>query len=730
MSRTLVKGIVSSALCLALYGCGGGSQSALPPTATSASVTVDEDNAVSFSLSGQANNNGTLSYTVTGQPKNGTISVSGNNVTYTPNQDYFGTDSLTFRVTEGELSSSATVSIDVAPINDAPTAIATNFTMDEDGEYQGQLVGEDVDDTALTFSISERPTNGTLTTADDGSFTYVPNEHYYGEDSFSFVALDSELQSVAATTLITIDSVNDAPVFDQTSTPVALAIETSEVVSIAATDIEDSDLTYRVTSETIKDVDVTNNNDGQLTIAPKNGSWGQHQIQVEVADSVAATDTATITLDISVPDSTATLTEQSLDSNGFQLDAKTFVEHDGFLYHYASSDGDFATSSPNAYQNPYLIKTTPSLEIVETIKLADYLSQSHDVAMAVSGTKINIVSTLVRTQLKGATPYNKVSYQSYDLSTGTLDSTLTDLPFSASHSSTNSVVKYVDTLGFVIAANDGHTHIVNNDGVLTHSILPESGAVSDVSNVYLKDMKIINGELFTLSGGINCSDEDCTGGSGNITLFHKVNTDTGTSTLLQKYGTFPKSGRIDSNGNAIIADNYGVMSVSLDNQTLWSQTFNDTYVYSVMNIANDDIFVIAANGNDNFPTSETIKAQAMRITQEGAIVWSTEPELAISGYLFGSELVTDQVGNLYFVGGDNQEYAAGDTHMRLFVSHIDYTGKLQWTKRSLEAVSMYSGTSHGKSKLTSDGRLIVTSTNNSKWSEDPALNMFQVSIQR
>ncbi|KOE97160.1 hypothetical protein ACS91_00045, partial [Vibrio parahaemolyticus] len=55
-------------------------------------------------------------------PANGTVSVNPDgSVTYTPNDNYHGTDSFTYIVTSGGVSESTTVEVNVTPVNDAPT---------------------------------------------------------------------------------------------------------------------------------------------------------------------------------------------------------------------------------------------------------------------------------------------------------------------------------------------------------------------------------------------------------------------------------------------------------------------------------------------------------------------------------------------------------------------------------------------------------------------------------
>ena len=68
-------------------------------------------------------------------PTNGSLTLNANgSFTYTPNADYFGSDSFTYRANDGTADSNlATVSITVTEVNDAPTAVNDTTTVAEDG---------------------------------------------------------------------------------------------------------------------------------------------------------------------------------------------------------------------------------------------------------------------------------------------------------------------------------------------------------------------------------------------------------------------------------------------------------------------------------------------------------------------------------------------------------------------------------------------------------------------
>src|SRR5262249_47479548 len=94
-----------------------------PPQANSQNVTTLEDQAKTITLSGTDIDGDALTYTVVTPPAHGSLSGTPPNLTYTPAPNYFGADSLTFKVNDGTVDSSiATVSLGITSVNDAPVA--------------------------------------------------------------------------------------------------------------------------------------------------------------------------------------------------------------------------------------------------------------------------------------------------------------------------------------------------------------------------------------------------------------------------------------------------------------------------------------------------------------------------------------------------------------------------------------------------------------------------------
>ena len=96
------------------------------PYADNVYLYSSEDINKTFDLNGWDvdNDDGALTYSITSNPSNGTISSgSGKTRTYTPNANFHGIDSFTYTVSDGSLTSNtATVTIEVSSVNDQPTA--------------------------------------------------------------------------------------------------------------------------------------------------------------------------------------------------------------------------------------------------------------------------------------------------------------------------------------------------------------------------------------------------------------------------------------------------------------------------------------------------------------------------------------------------------------------------------------------------------------------------------
>ncbi|MEQ8713440.1 MAG: tandem-95 repeat protein [Cyclobacteriaceae bacterium] len=117
-----------------------------------------------------------------------------------------------FRVSDGSAESAATytITINVTPVNDSPAVEDDDYTIDEDTQLEGNVLDND-NDIEGTLTVSETPISGPehgqLTLNPDGTFTYLPEEDFVGEDTFVYQACDSgdPVICLEATVTITVE---------------------------------------------------------------------------------------------------------------------------------------------------------------------------------------------------------------------------------------------------------------------------------------------------------------------------------------------------------------------------------------------------------------------------------------------------------------------------------------------------------------------------------------------
>ncbi|MBI4053917.1 MAG: S8 family serine peptidase [Candidatus Doudnabacteria bacterium] len=202
------------------------------PSAAPVSATTNEDTPVSITLSGADAESCELNFTVVTGPANGTLGSLANQpctsgtpnldtaqITYTPNANFNGSDSFTYKVNDGSAdSNTATVSITVNPVNDTPAADNKAVTTQKDTAVAVTLSGSDVETCELTFSTVTGPSSGSLSAitdnacaagspnADKASITYTPNAGFTGSDSFTYKVNDGLADSNTATVSVTVTS--------------------------------------------------------------------------------------------------------------------------------------------------------------------------------------------------------------------------------------------------------------------------------------------------------------------------------------------------------------------------------------------------------------------------------------------------------------------------------------------------------------------------------------------
>ncbi|MGL4395936.1 MAG: Ig-like domain-containing protein, partial [Hyphomicrobium sp.] len=296
------------------------------PIAADDAFSTAEDTPVTFDVRGNDSDVDSAALTVTAIngttiATGGSVAITGGNVTlnangsltFTPTANWNGTPSFTYTVSDGALTSTASVTGTVTAVNDAPVAAADSFTTVEDNAvtFDVRSNDSDVDSAALTVTAingtaiatgnSVAITGGSVTLNADGTLTFTPNANWNGTPSFTYTVSDGALTSTANVSG-TVTAVNDAPIAaDDTfttaeDTPVTFDVRGND------SDVDSAALTVTAIngaaiatggSVAITGGSVTLDANGTLTFTP-NANWnGTPSFTYTVSDG-ALTSTANV----------------------------------------------------------------------------------------------------------------------------------------------------------------------------------------------------------------------------------------------------------------------------------------------------------------------------------------------------------------------------------------------------------------------------------------------------
>jgi len=246
-------------------------------------------------------------------PSIGTLADNGDGSwTFTPNEDFNGDDiGLSFDVTDGVETASASAAFDINAVNDAPIAQNSFSNAVEDGAaVNGQLSASDMDGDTLSYSLVSGPDEGSVIVNADGSYRFDPGTDFQDlgdgdsrEVSFTYEVDDGNGGTDEATVTVTVTGTNDGPVVgtvDLGSTDEDSSSIITEAQLLANTSDIDGD-GLSVTAVGLDDASVgtlSDNGNGSWTFTPaENFSGDDIGLSFDVTDGTT-THSATAELDV------------------------------------------------------------------------------------------------------------------------------------------------------------------------------------------------------------------------------------------------------------------------------------------------------------------------------------------------------------------------------------------------------------------------------------------------
>ena len=280
------------------------------PTAIDDAATVAEDsgaNTINVVANDTDPDLDPLTVTAVTQGTNGAVAITnaGADVSYTPNANFFGVDTFTYTISDGDGGvDTASVTVTVTNVQDAPTANDDAATVAEDSVANAINVlanDGDADGDTLTVLSVTQGSNGSVVN-NGTSVSYTPNPDYFGPDSFAYTVSDGNGGLDTATVNVNVSNINDAPVANNDN----YTMNQDTTLNVPApgvlandTDIDGNPLTaVYVSGNGPNHGMLTLNADGSFSYTPDPGFTGIDTFDYVSNDSAEDSNSATVTITI------------------------------------------------------------------------------------------------------------------------------------------------------------------------------------------------------------------------------------------------------------------------------------------------------------------------------------------------------------------------------------------------------------------------------------------------
>ncbi|WP_228842906.1 tandem-95 repeat protein [Vibrio parahaemolyticus] len=268
------------------------------PNAENDVITTEEDTAVRIDvLVNDSDVEGdVLSIQSASVPsEQGSVDIVDGKLVFTPAENFNGEATITYIVTDGDLTDEAKVTVTVTPVNDSPVAVDDTVSTQEDTVVTIDVLpnDSDVDGDKLSIQSASVPEAQGKVEIVEGKLVFTPAENFNGDAEITYTVTDGQLTDEAKVT-VTVNPVNDAPIIkvDAVESITEDAVNTDTVV--ATLTVRDTD-----TPEDQLTVSLENNSNGYFVLVGNEVKLTQAGVDVVNNDELNLKD---LTISASVSD--------------------------------------------------------------------------------------------------------------------------------------------------------------------------------------------------------------------------------------------------------------------------------------------------------------------------------------------------------------------------------------------------------------------------------------------
>jgi large repetitive protein len=271
------------------------------PGAVNDVATTNEDTPVGIAvLTNDVDPDGDPLTVTAASAGNGTVTILPNGtLLYTPNANFNGTDTILYTISDSEGGvSTASVTVTIRPVNDAPTTVGLPSQNGDDGTavtIPTASAFSDIDGDVLTFAATGLPNNLTIDPVTGViSGTLAPDTSQAGPYVVTITATDPSGRSVTTSFVYSVQNIPPVAVNDFASTPEDVPV----VVAVLTNDSDPDNDPLTITSASANNGTVVVNPNGTLTFTPAPNFNGIATVSYTISDGNGGVATATLTINV------------------------------------------------------------------------------------------------------------------------------------------------------------------------------------------------------------------------------------------------------------------------------------------------------------------------------------------------------------------------------------------------------------------------------------------------
>jgi CshA-type fibril repeat protein len=270
------------------------------PVANNDTATTAEDSPVTIPVLGNDTDADGNPLTITSATSpNGTVAINPDGtITFTPNPNFNGPATITYTISDGQGgTATATVAVNVTPVNDPPVARPDTATTAEDTPVIiAPLANDsDVDGNPLTITAASSP-NGTVVINPNGTISFTPAPNFNGPTTITYTISDGQGGSATTTIAVNVTPVNDAPV--ARNDVFSMDEDTTARIPVLTNDSDADGDPLTVIAASSPNGTVVINPDGTISFTPSPNFNGPATITYTISDGKGGTATATVAVNV------------------------------------------------------------------------------------------------------------------------------------------------------------------------------------------------------------------------------------------------------------------------------------------------------------------------------------------------------------------------------------------------------------------------------------------------